>query len=402
MLSKLLKSKLALIIAASVLLVAVICGIIAGIIGGLKNKTVAEVPDPEEFFGIKARRAIGSYDIDLQFESEKDQTDKIEAYVSRILDSSEDIELTKVEGLNSVEYTLTYTGSFISEKKPWLRIFNYGNDYYSIDGEKYVFVIYADDNFKFIKAEDIKESKNDNKNNSDSQKTDNKTNNKTEEKPKITGPTLPDPSAFFGGISPQEDEKADVSGYHLYFKTDIDSGWTAAHEYVELLKNSDYKFKETEHKEDTILYLKNDMYFLEYTGKEDITPASDRYYEDGYVNFESDVFIWIQKNGKNEYTGVSIYFSDDLEVKDLGDRASTLTQNSNGNGNNSSPDFSVETPDHSKLPCLTCDGDKDCPECHGYGEVKKYSGKGETVDTICPTCRGRRKCPTCGGSGTRD
>ena len=64
----------------------------------------------------------------------------------------------------------------------------------------------------------------------------------TEPEPVVSGPVLPDPAAFLGGISPTEDEPADHSGWHVYYRTQIDEGWTAAHEYVELLSDSRYGF----------------------------------------------------------------------------------------------------------------------------------------------------------------
>ncbi len=217
--------------------------------------------------------------------------------------------------------------------------------------------------------------------------------------PVVLGPTLPDPAAFFGGATPREDEPADTSGWHLYYRTRIDEGWTASHEYVNLLCEK-YGFVQSDYLTNTTLYLQSDLYFLDYT-KQAIEPARDRYYGDGYVDFESDVFVWIQKNGRDEYTGVSIYFSSDLQVRDLGDRASTVPNDALGGSQSGSSGPHYETPDFAKLPCLTCDGEKDCQKCNGYGTIKRYNGNGETIDSLCPTCHGGRKCTACNGTGTR-
>ena len=220
--------------------------------------------------------------------------------------------------------------------------------------------------------------------------------------PVVNGPVLPDPAAFLGGIAPDEDEPADNSGWHVYYKTQIDDGWTAAHEYVELLQDSRFGFVLTECLENTTLYLKSEYYFFDYTGEEAITPASDRYYLEDYHDFSSDVFVWIQKNGQKEYTGISIYYSGDLQVADLGDRASTVPDRvSGGSGSGGSSSNDTFTPEFAKLDCLTCRGDGDCNTCGGYGEVRKYAGDGDTVRAKCSTCRGSGNCTACNGSGKR-
>lgn len=393
----------------------IILGIVLGIIilGGtiffaISERTVAKVPDPVEFFGNGTKDSAGLYDIAYMFESETDPAERIEAYINEIKENEKDIWIRVVDHNDQEkEYILTYDGFWLGETRPVLKIHDYRNDYYGDDSDNknYVFSFYCQSNFKFVSMGEYDSSENGEKGSASSEKKDDssKGNTSSNKKPvAITGPTLPDISAFLGGVQPQDSHKADVSGWQLYFRTEIDEGWSAAHEYVELLQEPRFNFTLREHKTDNILYLKQDLYFFDYTGNKKITPAQDRFYEDGYVDFSADVFIWIQKNGRDEYTGISIYYSEDLEVKDLGDRASSAPDYQSGSSNkDETPKVDYETPDFAKLPCLTCDGKKDCTKCNGYGTIKRYNGKGETIDSLCPVCHGNRKCKSCNGTGTR-
>ena len=365
----------------------------------ISERTVAKVPDPMEFFG-NGRKDTGGYDVNLMFESEEDPTELIEEYITKIKETQKNIELRTTDNSYSQEreYVLKYNGFWLGDNRPVLKIYDYRNDYYGEDSDNknYVFDFHCHSNFKFVSKEKFEEQEKSEKRDNDSQENESAIDTPVV----ISGPTLPDFSAFLGGIEPRDNEKAKVSGRHLYFRTETDAGWSAAHEYVDLLINS-YNFSQTDFKTDTILYLKNDMYFLDYTGKESIAPTQDDYYDDGYVDFSADVFIWIQKNGRDEYTGISIYYSEDLEVKDFGDRASSVPENSGSSSKGSSTAVDYETPDFAKLKCLTCDGKKDCTRCNGYGTIKRYNGNGETIDSLCPTCYGNRKCKACNGTGTR-
>jgi len=219
--------------------------------------------------------------------------------------------------------------------------------------------------------------------------------------PKKGVPTLPDPTAFFGGgIAPYEDHACDESGWHRYWRLDFEHGMTAGEEYVDLLLNdSRFTFELADYKRDEVLYLVTDHYFFNYTGKEDIEPAVDN----SWFELNQDLHICIQKNGKKGMVGFSINFSDDFTMTDLGDRSSVAHILSPGSDSDDPIDPNDPyKPDFAKLPCLTCNGNKDCPTCNGYGKVEKYAGDGEYVETLCDDCRGNMKCRDCGGSGTRE
>ena len=216
-----------------------------------------------------------------------------------------------------------------------------------------------------------------------------------------TEPTLPDPAAFLGGVTALEDEAADISGWRVYYQTQIDEGWTAGYEYVELLSDSRFNFKLRDSFSKTVLYLTSNYYFFDYTGSESIEPAQHSYYDNGFQEYSADVCVCLQKNNEGNYTGISIVYSSDLLVQDLGDRASTVPDEAEGSSSSEIDHRESYTPDFAKLPCLTCGGSGDCKKCNGYGTVNVYLGKGDYTDGTCPECRGSRKCRTCGGSGTR-
>ncbi len=217
--------------------------------------------------------------------------------------------------------------------------------------------------------------------------------------PIVSEPALPDPTAFLGGVTPVEDEPADTSGWHVYYRLEIDDGWTATHEYLDLLSDPRFHFELSDHFSNTVLYLNSEYYFFDYTGEESITPACDRYYSDGYQDFSSDVFIWIQKNGQDEYTSISIYYSDDLLVADLGDRASTVPGSVSGSSGGSSD--SGGSNNNTSRPCNICDRTGDCQTCGGDGYL--WSSASDKEDRNCYSCRNHNgKCTTCNGKGWID
>lgn len=217
----------------------------------------------------------------------------------------------------------------------------------------------------------------------------------------VSEPTLPDPAAFLGGATALENKPAEISGWHVYYQTEIDEGWTAGHEYVDLLSDSRFSFELRESFSYTVLYLTSEYYFFDYTGSESIEPAGGRYYRDGYHDYSGDVCVCLQKNSEENYTGISINYSSDLLVQDFKDRASTVPDEVESSSSTEINHRESYTPDFAKLQCLTCSGSGDCKKCNGYGTVEVYLGSGDYTDGTCPECRGSGKCRTCGGSGTR-
>lgn len=223
-----------------------------------------------------------------------------------------------------------------------------------------------------------------------------------EPEPQITTPTLPDLFAFIGGNGRQMDQSSSKGevGQEYGYKMEIDDGWIAANEYVELLAN-DPRFqlsmrpRKAEDSE-TILYLKIEEYFFDYMGNEDITPATIRGDKvDGvYQFFDADVHIVLQKNGKDETTAIVIWHSDDFDVKDLGDRASVFPAGSSGSGGSSVPGSNTQS---ARKPCPYCD-DGDCDKCGGDGYLHSLASDKEDRNCTALYCNNGR-CSYCDGDG---
>lgn len=222
------------------------------------------------------------------------------------------------------------------------------------------------------------------------------------EEPQITTPTLPDLLAFIGGSGRPMDQSLQEGevGQEYGYKMEIDDGWIAANEYVELLAN-DPRFQlsmrpRTAEDSETILYLKIEEYYFDYVGDKDITPATIRgdKVDGAYQFFDADVHIKIQKNGQDETTAIVIWHSDDFTVADLGDRASTAPAGAGGSGGGSVPNSSTQP---ARKPCPYCD-DGDCDKCGGDGYLHSLASDKE--DRNCPAmyCNNGR-CSYCGGDG---
>ncbi|MBQ4050397.1 MAG: zinc-ribbon domain-containing protein [Oscillospiraceae bacterium] len=218
--------------------------------------------------------------------------------------------------------------------------------------------------------------------------------------PVITGPTLPDPGAFLGGMSPREDEPGEISGWEVYYKMDIDDGWTAVQEYIDLLQDPRFKLTMRIPAEDekwTTLYLYNEVYYFDYTGPEEIVPAQDRYFHKDYQYYSADVFVSVSKNGRDGYTSMTVCYSNDLNVADLGDRASTASRlspmGSTGGGSSTGSGANYDA----KVPCNVCDRTGDCQTCGGDGYL--YSSASGKEDRNCYSCSHTGNCSSCSGKG---
>ena len=222
-----------------------------------------------------------------------------------------------------------------------------------------------------------------------------------ETKPAALGAVLPDPGAFLGGLEPLEDHEAGQDGWHLSYKMEIDEGYRAAHEYLDLLSDSRFQLvmrPRAERDTETILYLTNEWYSFDYVGKEAVTPVKSSYYQDGYQNYSADVFVSIQKNTDSKYTAIAIEFSDDLKVTDLGDRASNAQILSPGGSGGSGSSGGSSFNPTSRVQCGTCNGTGNCQTCGGDGYL--YSSASKKEDRNCTSCHPNRgRCRSCGGDG---
>ena len=218
--------------------------------------------------------------------------------------------------------------------------------------------------------------------------------------PVISGPVLPDPGAFLGGMDPKENEPGEVSGRRVYYKMDIDDGWTAVQEYIDLLGDPRFKLSMRTPAEDenwTTLYLHREVYFFDYTGPETLTPAQDSYYHKDYIDYSADVFISLSKNGQEEYTAMTVCYSNDFTVADLGDRASTASRlsprGSTGSGSSTGSGANYDA----KVPCNVCDRSGKCQTCKGNGYL--YSSASDKEDRNCYSCNQSGRCTSCNGKG---
>lgn len=220
--------------------------------------------------------------------------------------------------------------------------------------------------------------------------------------PVISGPVLPDPGAFLGGMSPKENEPGEISGRRVYYKMDIDDGWTAVQEYVDLLGDPRFKLSMRTPAEDenwTTLYLHREVYFFDYTGPETLIPAQDSYYHKDDHNYSADVFVSLSKNGQEEYTAITVCYSNDFTVADLGDRASTASRLSpRGSGSFVSTDSGADY--DAEVPCNVCDRSGKCQTCGGDGYL--YSSASGKEDRNCYSCNQSGRCTSCGGNGWID
>ena len=221
------------------------------------------------------------------------------------------------------------------------------------------------------------------------------------EEPQITTPTLPDLLAFIGGNgSPMDQGQSEGEvGQEYGYRMGFEDGWIAANEYVNLLAN-DPRFQlsmQPRKAEDsaTISYLKEEIYTFDYVGDQNITPATIRYYRDGYHYTDADVRINIQKNGKNGTTSIVIWHSNDFTVADLGDRASTAP--AGASGGSSTVSSSSNDNQGMKKPCPYCNKG-DCDKCGGDGYLHSLASDKE--DRNCPAmyCNNGR-CTYCDGDG---
>jgi len=435
------KGRLKKLIIKVLITVLVLLAVFFGVKSYMTSRTVAQIPDPEYYFGMAADEDDNNNRVrQIIIRSENDFKDAAEAYVDVLESGNYPFEVRSDihEDDGDFKYSLAYTGG----KKLWGHtLYEVSVSYYvpndnftSMDNHAVYITIYHCNNFELVEAEQFEwpeESIEDNAapdrfegidfNNivggsEEAPPEENIVEEETvqqvvEEEPQIVEPevtepqvpalALPDLYAFIGGQgrqmnqSSQEGEVGEEYGY----KMEIDDGWKAANEYVELLAN-DPRFKlsmrpRAEEDSDTILYLHTERYYFDYVGDEDITPATGRYHQGEYKYFTADVSVSIARNGKDEYTSIVIWHSSDFNVTDLGDRASVVPEGASGSGS-SSPSFNSST-QPARKPCPHCD-DGDCDKCGGDGYLHSLASDKE--DRNCPAlyCNNGR-CTYCDGDG---
>ncbi len=221
-------------------------------------------------------------------------------------------------------------------------------------------------------------------------------------KPTVSGPTIPDPDAYFNyQLARNEDMYIEEHGYHcLSFKTDYD-GQQAMLDYAALLSQGDFNLEPTTQQEETIYYLHEYRYAFTYTGSGDVPSI---YNESNDIS--GDLIVIIQKNGQAGTVLLTMYFKPDVfAFVDFGDRTSyTLVDYSGNSSSNSGSDSNSgsgsEFTTKSNFDCFDCNGTGDCQECGGDGYVWSSATDSERRD--CNKCMfNKGKCNTCKGSGRR-
>lgn len=391
-----------LVIAGSV--VAVILAIVLIVFAVQEHKRttiVSNIPDPESFFGISGTHYTFSKSFhDIRFKSEDITQDMVMDYVE-LLCSSEYSFTSRIGAASagSQKWVFEYNGSEeLYEATPW----QISLDYHPYDDVPSVEIRISNyRNFELVPVEPYAAGNTNASVNGVGETTQPTTNTPAvtqpvETEPAVQGAVLPDPGAFFGGVSINEDQPSGENGWLLSYRLEIDEGWDAGHEYAELLEEHDFIL--TDHVESTVLYLKTDRYFFEYTGNHPIEPMTNDYYLDRKDHeYTADVMVSIKKDGQTETTLISVYHSIDLIVHDTGDRASNAPDNASGSGSFNGTDNDIYD---SGRPCVICD-DGECKTCGGDGYLWSSASDKEDRNCTGAYCR-RGSCTYCGGDGWID
>ena len=384
--------------------------IVAGYFIAIENWNVAEIPNPQDFFGLEAKETSGGFAINWHFESEWDSLPVIEKYVDYIDKTTDNIRVLRTDSTDgNVKIELVYDGFWLGNSKPVLRFSYYGNDYYGTDSSNrnYVFQFRANNNFKLLESEcyagneTVDDIINDNLSNS-SQEESEKDSQIVENNPLA----LPDPCLFFGCGRGEDQAYYEEDAHLISCCFNLDEGRYVVHEYLDLLNSGKYPVEFSESYTDDYIKVNATLferYVYNYTGDDEsigkftLSEAAGGRTLDG-------IFISLYYNYRSASLMVTVVYENDFELVDSGMHASKLPTSYSGSVSGSDdlytgPDY--EKPDFAKLDCVFCD-DGDCPECDGYGTIKRYNGDGEYIDSTCPECRGNRKCWRCGGTGKRE
>lgn len=138
------------------IVIAAVVVIVIGYNYAIENVIVAKVPDPEEFFGLEAEEKDLSYGIEMFFESESNPMPIIKEYVQALENSGQDIRVDYEKDANGyADYEIVYTGLWLGENRPKIRISYYGKYYYGEQHDKYGFKFDADFNFEVAESDDF-------------------------------------------------------------------------------------------------------------------------------------------------------------------------------------------------------------------------------------------------------
>ena len=384
--------------------------IVAGYFVAIENWKVAEIPNPQDFFGLEASDTSGGFDINWHFESEWDSLPVLEKYADYIERTTDNIWIRRSDSTDgNVSYEFVYDGIWLGNSKPMFRFSYYGNDYYGTDSSNrnYVLQFRAENNFELVESkcyagdETVEDIINDNAAHN-SQKETEKDSQKVETNPLA----LPDPCLFFGCGRGEDQSYYEEDAHLVSCCFNLDEGREVVYEYLDLLNSGKYPLEFAESYTDDYISVNATLferYIYNYTGDDSSIGEFTLTDEKGGRTLDG-MFISIYYNYRSASIMVTVVYENDFELVDSGMHVSQKVTSYSGSSSDSDDLYTgpeYEKPDFAKLDCVFCD-DGDCPECDGYGTVKRYNGDGEYIDSTCPECRGSRNCWHCGGTGKRE
>ena len=200
---------------------------------------------------------------------------------------------------------------------------------------------------------------------------------------------IPDFTAFLNR-RPSEDKDRYYGGTRKYYqKISLDTQKTVVSEVLALLDSDRYQLELIE-KVDANNRIE---YNYRYTGNVGMDSIHSKNDDSRYYNLQFTVY---NKNNDNGTYGIHFHYAPQFVEENVGYTVSANAGGGGGSGGGTVDFEGNDLPEHSKLPCLTCDGSGDCDDCGG--SIYVYVGG---TRTRCNGCKGTGNCRTCGGSGTR-
>lgn len=242
----------------------------------------------------------------------------------------------------------------------------------------------------------------------------------------VSGPVIPDPAAFFGTEVSESGSISSKKGKGRFYSVSLDSDTDkdGIAEYKKLLSEKyDFDICSTDEEDFSFEGSTYTQRALVYNGDEDITDITMKIKN----GMHSDGFIGINYYSSGRI-GLSVYYSTDITLCDMGDRASYVTDKtlrssdgkesstSGGSDDTYKSDNSWRRGSGVTVKCIKCHGEGKitCPRCNGDGTVESYSSptpnysgrrggaKTGTSSSLCSKCKGSGEvdCTRCHGSGT--
>ena len=223
------------------------------------------------------------------------------------------------------------------------------------------------------------------------------------QEPEIAPMTIPDPCMFLGCEKNDSHETNDGEAWMVGCTFSIDGAKDALNELMALYTSGEYPLQLTETVEEDFVNTSAQYFYyfyFDYTGNE---PEVEGF--EYFTGIHTDVVLQVVFNYASGTVDLRMRHDNTLTLVDSQKQATVLPESYSGTYNpnisNDSTSNDYYKPDHSKLDCVFCDDGK-CPKCNGYGEIERYSGKGETITSMCPDCRRSGKCKQCNGTGNRE